>query len=163
MLEERDRLLVGAQGGGPLGRCPQGDTGLGGNGVGLGSLGRVPVGGEVVAGEGAGGLVGPEALEETGRGEVTGLAVTLGEGVVGDLADERLDEPVLAALGRARVGLEGQELAPDERAQARLELSARRRRSPRRARRGVKLCPRTAASQTRPRSAGVEAGRGGTR
>ena len=135
VLEERDRMRVGAQGGGPLGSGSQGDAGLGGDGVGLGTLGRVPVGGEVVAGKGAGSLIGPEALEEAGRGEVAGLAVAPGERVVGDLADERLDERVLARARGARVGLEGQELASDEE-RRRGSSSAPGCRSPRRGRRG---------------------------
>ena len=72
-------------------------------------------------GQGARQLVGAERLEVAGRRQVPGLAVALGERVVGDLADERLDERVLAALRRARVGLQGQQLAPDERPEARLE------------------------------------------
>ena len=72
--------------------------------VGLARLARVLVGREVVAGERARELVGPERLEEPGGGEVAGLAVAPGERVVGDLADERLDERVLAALRAARVG-----------------------------------------------------------
>ena len=107
-----------------------------GEGVGLGTLGGVPVGGEVVAGERAGELIGPERLEEAGGGEVAGLAVAPGERVVGDLPDERLDEGVLAALGRAGVGLEGEELAPDEGAQAGLQLGLRDAGHGRRGRRG---------------------------
>ena len=76
-----------------------------------------------MAGERAGQLVATERLEEARRGEVLGLAVGLGERAVRDLADERLDERVLAALRAARVrrGWDEQ-LAPDERPQARLEL-----------------------------------------
>ena len=54
-----------------------------------------------------------------------GLAVLLRQRVVGDLADERLDERVLAALGRARVDRRGEELAPDERPRAAARASAR--------------------------------------
>ena len=50
------------------------------------------------------------------------LAVALGQRVVGDLADERLDERVLAALGAAGVGLVREQLAPHERPQPRLEV-----------------------------------------
>ena len=100
LVEELDRLGVGAERDRPIGGALQGDPGLAGEGVGLGALGRVLVGGEVVAGEGAGELVRAERLEEAGRGEVAGLAVALGEHPVGDLADQRLDEGVLAALGR---------------------------------------------------------------
>ena len=98
LFEEREGLVVGAQRDGPLGGSPERDPGLPGQGVGLRSRGRIGVGGEVVTGQAARELVGPEALEEPGRREVAGLAVLPGEGVVGDLADEGLDERVLAAL-----------------------------------------------------------------
>ena len=71
-------------------------------------------GGEVVAGQGARQLVGAEGFEESGGGEMADLAVAPGEGVVGDLPDERLDERVLAALRRTGVGLEGQQLPANE-------------------------------------------------
>src|SRR5450759_590257 len=77
---------------------------------------------KVVPREGSRQLVGPEALEEAGGSEMAGLSVAPCERVVGDLADERLDESVLAALGRAGVGLEREELAADEGAEARVEL-----------------------------------------
>ena len=154
LFEEGEGLVVGAQRDGPLGRGPEGDPGLAGEGVGLRSLGRIGVGREVVAGQAAGDLIGLEALEEAGRREVAGLAVLPGEGVVGDLADERLDEGVLAALGRARIGLErsaaraGRGLAGA--ARARLRRCPDTADSPAR----VKLWPRTAASDTSARSAG---------
>ena len=69
----------------------------------LGVLGGIRVGREVVAGEGTGELVDAEGLEAARRGEVAQLAIGVGERVVGDLADERLDERVLAAL-RATAG-----------------------------------------------------------
>ena len=58
-----------------------------------------------MAGEGPGQLVGAEGLEVPRRGKVAGLAIGSRERVVGDLADQRLDEGVLAALGATRVGL----------------------------------------------------------
>ena len=73
------------------------------------------VGREVVAGKRAGELVGPERLEEPGRREVARLPVATGEGVVGDLADERLDERVLTAFRAARIEVLGQQLASNER------------------------------------------------
>ena len=80
------------------------------------------MGRQVVAGEGSRDLVRAEALEEARGGEVAALAVGLGQGVVGDLADQGLDEGVLAVLRAARVGLEGEQLAANEPAQSRLEL-----------------------------------------
>ena len=56
-----------------------------------------------MAGQRAGELVGAERLEEARGRQVARLAVAPGERAVGDLADQRLDEGVLAALGRARV------------------------------------------------------------
>jgi len=103
-------------------RRTQGDPGLGGQGVGLGTLGRIRLGGEVMAGEGSGELVRAECFEEPGSREVATLAVLPGKRVVGDLADEGLDEGVLTPLGGARVHLEREEFPPDEGAQARLKL-----------------------------------------
>ena len=58
-------------------------------------------GGQVVGGEHLRHLVlvrqgGPEVL---GGGQVSGLALAFGEGLVGDVADEVLEEAVLAVLG----------------------------------------------------------------
>ena len=101
-----------------------------------------------MAGEGADELVGAESLEvATGR-EVADLPVALRKGVVGDLADEQLDEGVLAPLGAARVALDGQELARDEAPQARLEIRLVDPLAPSAA--VVKLWPRTAASEEGP-------------
>jgi hypothetical protein len=112
--EERHRLVVGPEDGGPLRSPSQGKTRLAGQCVRLGTFGRVRVGRQVVSGEGSGELVRPEAFEEAGRSEVTDLAVAPRQRPVRDLADERLDERVLAALGRSRVGVQHEQLAPDE-------------------------------------------------
>ncbi len=69
-------------------------------------------------GERAGQLVLAETLEEARRGEVAAPRSRLRQRPVGDLADERLDERVLAALGRPRVDVVDEQLAPDERAEA---------------------------------------------
>ena len=61
-------------------------------------------------------------LEVRGGGEVAALAVAAGERLVGDAADEVLEEAVLAALGRARVGLDAEDLLPYEASQERVEL-----------------------------------------
>ena len=64
-------------------------------------------------------------LECNGRGEVPRLAVAAGERLVGDLPHELLEEAVLAALGRARIGLEREHLLAHERGEQRLELRRR--------------------------------------
>jgi hypothetical protein len=53
---------------------------------------------------------------------VPALAFPLGERLVGDVADQVLEEPVLPALGRARVGLHAQHLLTHQPGQQRLEL-----------------------------------------
>ena len=67
-------------------------------------------------------LVLAERLEMACRGEVAVATVALGQSRVGDLADERLDEAVLASFGRPRIDLLDEDLAPDETAQPRLEI-----------------------------------------
>ena len=89
---------MGAERGRPVRGGLERDPGLGGERVRLGALRGVGAGGEVVAGERPGQLRLAEGLEPAGGGEVAGLAVLLGQGVVGDLADERLHERVLPAL-----------------------------------------------------------------
>ena len=115
LLEELHGLVVRAEGGRPLGGPAERQARLAGERVRLGPLGRVGMGGQVVAGEGAGELVRPESLEEARRRQVAGLAVAAGEGGVGDLADEGLHEGILAALGAARIGVEHEQLAANER------------------------------------------------
>ena len=121
LLPEAERLLVGTQGGGTLGGGPQGDPGLGGEGIRLRTLGCVLACSQVVAREGTYQFIGAETLEEVGRGEVTDLAVALGEGVVGDLPDEGLHESVLAPLRRAGIGLVGQQLPAHQRPEPRFQ------------------------------------------
>ena len=68
-------------------------------------------------------LVGGErGAQVRGRGEVPGPALALRERLVGDVADEVLEEAVLAVLGRARVGLHAEHLLADERCEQRLDL-----------------------------------------
>ena len=50
------------------------------------------------------------------------LALALRERLVGDVADEVLQEAVLAVLGRARVGLDAEHLLAHQRGEQRLEL-----------------------------------------
>jgi hypothetical protein len=64
-----------------------------------------------------GDLVRVEALKEPSGREMSALPIALGERVVRHLADERLDEGILATLWAARIGLDGENLATDERAE----------------------------------------------
>jgi len=98
LFVETDCLFVGPEVGGPLGGGSQGDPRLSGKSLAFGPLRRVCVRSEVVAGEAPGELVRAEALEEAGGGEVADLPVGAREGGIRDLADEGLDERVLAAL-----------------------------------------------------------------
>src|SRR5262249_24935423 len=69
--------------------------------------------GQVVRGDDLDGLVlERRALEERSGGEVPRLAVGLRQRVVGDLAEQILEEAVLPVLGRAGVGLEPEDLLP---------------------------------------------------
>ena len=67
-------------------------------------------------------VIGELALDERGRSEVLRLAVTPGEGLVGDGPQEVLEEEVLASLGRPRVGLQREDLLADERGERLVEL-----------------------------------------
>src|SRR6478735_121110 len=74
---------------------------------------------EVVIGEDACELVVAERFEVTRRCQVLRPAIALGESLVGDLADDALDEPELAALRRSWVGIKDEQLMPDEPVEAR--------------------------------------------
>ena len=93
----------------------------------VGIVRRGAVGREVVRGERAGQLVLAERLEEAGRGEVAAASVAPRQRPVRDLADERLDERVLAAFGRPRVDVVDEQLATDERPAELLDGSSRSR------------------------------------
>ena len=89
------------------------------------AVGRSPVGIEVVRGDHLDDLVllgPPRRREEAGRGEVLRLALGLREHLVRDLLDDVLQEGVLAALGRARIGLHRDDLLAQQRGEQRLEL-----------------------------------------
>ena len=77
---------------------------------------------DVVLRQHAGQLVVAERLEVPGGGKVPRATVALRQRAVGDLLDEALDEPILAALRRAGVVVEGDELSPREAAEASLNL-----------------------------------------
>ena len=122
LTEQDDRLVLAAECDRPFRGGPEGDPSLCGECIRLWPVGRIRVGGEVMAGQPTGDLVRPEALEEPGRCQVTGLPIALRQGVVRDLADQSLDESVLAPFGRAGIGLEREQLALDERPQTGLDL-----------------------------------------
>ena len=67
-----------------------------------------------------------QGLEELRGAEVLGLALSLRERLVGDVAHDVLEECVLAALGRAGVCLDRENLLAYERAEERLEIRLRR-------------------------------------
>ena len=124
LAEVGDGLVVRAERGGALGGPGRASRAWTATASASAPSGRCLVGRDVVRGQRAGQLVVAERLEVARRGEVAGPPLALGQRAVGDLADERLDEAVLAALGAARVGLDVEQLAPDEAAEARLERVA---------------------------------------
>lgn len=69
----------------------------------------------------AGELVIPERLDVPRRSEVPGLPISSGQRVVRHLADQRLHECVLATLRTAWIGLQGEQLAPDQAPKPRLD------------------------------------------
>ena len=109
LRSHRERLLevvegqgVRAQGAGPLGGTAEGDPGLGGERVRLRTGRRREIGVPVVGRQDPGQLVAVERLEVARGGKVPRPSILLGQGLVGDLADEPLDEDVLAAFRRAQ-------------------------------------------------------------
>ena len=98
LLEERDRLVEAASAGARAAAALSAMRAWPASASASGPSAAVGVRGQVVAGQRAGELVAAEGLEVARRGEVQLLAIVLGQRVVGDLADERLDERVLAAL-----------------------------------------------------------------
>ena len=77
---------------------------------------------EVVPGDDVGDLLAVTregGAQMRGHGEMARLAVTPGQGVVGDLAQHVLGKPVAAPLGRQRVGRDAKHLAAQQLGQAR--------------------------------------------
>ena len=99
LLEERACLSVRAELGSSLGCATKGDPRLGCQRLGLGLVCGEPLGSEVVAGETTRQLLRAERLEVASGRQVPELALLPRERVVGDLANERLDEPVVATPG----------------------------------------------------------------
>ena len=73
-------------------------------------------------------LLASDPEQELRRREVLRLPVAERERVVGDSLDDVLEKRVLASLGRARIGLHGEDLLPERRREKRLELGLGRRR-----------------------------------
>jgi len=98
-------------------------------------------GGQVVRGEHLGHLVGvgEHTLQMSRRGQVARRALAFGERLVGDVANEVLQEAVLTALGRARIGLHPEHFLAHQPGQQRLQLrlGRRRERGKRRQREGL--------------------------
>ena len=67
-------------------------------------------------------VLGAGGAQEIGRGEMQLLALLPCERVVGDPANEVLEEAVLPVLGRPRVGVQREHFFPHERGEQRLEL-----------------------------------------
>ena len=122
LLEKRNGLVVGAECHRAVGGSPERDSSLGGQGVGLRPGGRIGMRSEVMPGQRARQLVRAQRLEVASRGEMAGLAIRAGQGVVRHLTNEGLDERVLAALRRTRIDRLHQELSTNEVAEPRLEL-----------------------------------------
>ena len=97
-------------------------------------------------------------LEVSGGGQVAALPVAARERLVGDAADEVLEEAVLAALGGARVGLDAEHLLANE---TRRSGSSSASESPESAATDafVNVLPSTEASCSRRRSSGASPSR----
>ena len=121
LLQVIQRQACEPSAGRPVGGPAEGDPGLGGKGIGLRPGGCREVGVAVVCGQDPGQLVAVEGLEVARGREVARPTVLLRQRLVGDLADQPLDEDVLAALRRARIVIDGQDLASDEAPKSRLE------------------------------------------
>ena len=150
--EEHHRLVVAPERAGARGRGSERDPRLRGERPAVRVVRRGAERVEVVRREGARQLVLAERLEVARRRQVARPSVAPGERLVGDLADERLDERVLAALGRARDPGRGR-AARGGRGTGRSRRPGRARGcSPPRAPSSVKLWPSTAASWITDRS-----------
>ena len=121
--EEAGRLLLGAQGHRPVAGRAERDPGLAGKGVGLRALGGVPERRQVVHREGARQLLVHERLEVAGGSQVARLAIAPSKGRVRDLADQRLDERELAALGGPRIQVADDQLATGQPNQSTLRIT----------------------------------------
>ncbi len=119
--EEHGGLVMAAEGGGALGGTAQGEPRLCREGLALGVIARRAICSQVVRGERTGQLIFAQTLEEPRRRQMPAPPIALGQRPVCHLADERLDERVLAAFGRSRIDVVDEQLAPDERTEAGVE------------------------------------------
>ena len=133
--DEPEGLLGGGERRGPVGGAQ--DVGAGGVAQlgGIGIVRQQAVGVEPVGGDDLGQLVAAEPGEVIGGGQMQALALAPAERVAGDRAHHVLHEAVLAALGGARIGLDGDELLAGQRRRASRRSRSAPGRSPRRGRR----------------------------
>src|SRR5207247_2601969 len=94
--------------------APKGETGLDRDGFGFRAFGRRLEGTLVVACERAGDLVFPATLEVARRGQVSRAPVAPAQRRIRDLPNDRLHETELPAFGRAWIGVEDEDVAPDQ-------------------------------------------------
>ncbi len=125
LLEVADGLDRRPEGLGSIGGGPERDPRLAREGVGLRAGWARLERGEVVGRQGARELLVADGLKEAGRREVARPALLHRERRVGDLADQGLDEPVLATFRRARIEVLMEQVRPHEHAQPGVELSGR--------------------------------------
>ena len=123
LLEVALRLLVGAQRRRALARTGEVLAGFGPDLSRVLRVRRRPVGVHVVGGDDLDDLLlAKRLLEERSGREMLGLSVGLRKRLVGDPAQQVLEEDVLAVLRRARIGLDREHLLADERGEERIEL-----------------------------------------
>ena len=122
------RLAEGRERRGALARADERLVRLSPHLAGVGRLGIRLVRVDVVGGDHLGDLVlvRERRAQVRGRGEVAGTPLVPRQRLVGDVADEVLQEAVLPVLGRARVGLQAEHLLAHERGEQRLELARSR-------------------------------------
>ena len=122
--QEPHRLVVAAERAGTRRRGPEGDLRLRRQRPAVGIVRRRAIRRQIVRRKRTGQLVLAQRLEEPGRSQVARPTVAPGEGAVRDLADERLDERHLAALGRPRVDVLDEQFPPRERPAQLLHLGS---------------------------------------
>jgi len=121
-LEVALRLGRGTERGRSLAGLEQCLVGFAAEPFGVGCVGVEPVGVEQVGGDHLGHLVLAEGGREVlGGCEVLLAPVSLWQGLVGDVAEQVLEERVLALLGRARIGLQPQHFPPHHGGEERLQ------------------------------------------
>ena len=121
LAQRVDRLAERAEAFRPVGGGDERDPRLRPDGITLRSVGCGVIGGDEVGCDGAGELLIVEGPEVAGRREVSGPTFAPRQRRVGDLADERLHEGMLAPRRRSRVGLDREDLAPYQRIEPRRE------------------------------------------